>query len=68
MATTEPLTEREPLSLSVQALGDQNGNPLGAALQNGSVTVAPVPLPAAAWLLVSGMARLSGFSRKRSSR
>jgi hypothetical protein len=53
-----------PLSLSVNALGDQNGNALAASLENGSVTVTPVPVLPAAWLLLSGLGGLAGLARR----
>jgi hypothetical protein len=55
-------TGTSALTLSVNALGDQNGNPISASLQNGSVTISsapPVPLPASAWLLLSGLGSLA---------
>jgi len=52
------------LQLSVNALSDAAGTSLDATLQNGSVTVAPVPLPAGVWLLLSGLAGI-GLIRTR---
>jgi hypothetical protein len=43
-----------PLSLVVNALGDADGNALAANVS--SATVAPVPLPPALWLMVTGLA------------
>jgi hypothetical protein len=54
------------LSLQVNSLADAAGLGLNAATANGSIGVAPVPLPAAAWLLFSGLAGLAGISRRRS--
>jgi hypothetical protein len=48
-----------------------NWNDLGDGTYAGNVpnttsfTVAPVPLPAAAWLTISGLASLAGFARRR---
>jgi hypothetical protein len=55
------------LTLGINALGDANGNALSANLVNGSVDVTqvtPVPLPAAGWLLVSGLAAAAGLRRR----
>jgi hypothetical protein len=43
---------------------DNGGNILYNEFDNGTLTVEPVPLPAAAWLLVSG-AGLIGATRRR---
>jgi len=48
---------------SVNALGDSWGNPLTADVQRGSIS--PVPEPATILLLVSGMAGLGVFGRRR---
>jgi hypothetical protein len=53
------------LNLQINSLADANGLALTAATADGSVGVAPVPLPAAAWLLFSGLAGLAGISRRR---
>ena len=47
------------LGLTVNALGDAAGNSLDATLQNASVAVAPVPLPPAVLLLLSGLCALA---------
>lgn len=54
------------LNLQINSLADAAGLGLSAATVNGSIGVAPVPLPAAAWLLFSGLAGLAGISRRRS--
>jgi hypothetical protein len=53
------------LTLSLGSLSDENGNALAASLQGSSVTVAPVPLPAAGWLLLSGLGSFFGLTRSR---
>jgi len=53
------------LNLQINSLADAAGLALTASAINGSVGVAPVPLPAAAWLLCSGLAGLAGISRRR---
>jgi hypothetical protein len=55
------------LTLAINALGDAAGNALTPDVANATVSVAPVPLPAAAWLLLSGIAATSGFVRRRRS-
>ena len=51
--------------LTINALGDAEGNPLAADIRNASVSVTPVPLPAAPWLLLSGLGAVAGFVRRR---
>jgi hypothetical protein len=52
------------LQVTLNALRDAAGNSLDATLQNGSVTIAPVPLPAGVWLLLSDLAGI-GLIRTR---
>ncbi len=54
------------LGLSANALSSAEGDALTASSLNGSsVSVAaPVPLPAAAWLLISGLAWAGAFTRR----
>jgi hypothetical protein len=54
------------LGLTANALSSAEGSSLAAAALNGSSVsvVAPVPLPAAAWLLISGLAGAGVFRRK----
>jgi len=56
-----------PLTLSINSIGDQDGNALSTSLQNGSLQVdaAPVPLPAAIWLLASALGSLGFGVRPR---
>jgi hypothetical protein len=57
------------LSISINALGDQNGNSLNATTLDGSVTVNPstvaTPEPGTVMLLGSGLLALVGAARKR---
>lgn len=53
------------LGLDILSLSDESGNPLAADVQGSSVTVAPVPLPAAGWLLLSGLGSALGLTRSR---
>lgn len=52
------------LTIGVNALGDANGNPLGAQVQNASVHVSPVPVPPALPLFASALL-LAGTARTR---
>jgi hypothetical protein len=53
------------LSLSINALGDAAGSALTAGVTNSTVSVSAVPLPAAAWLLLSGIGGLGMLRRRR---
>lgn len=53
------------LSLVVNSLADADGLDLAATTMGSSVDVAPVPLPAAGWLLLSGLLGLNGVARRR---
>jgi predicted extracellular nuclease len=62
----QALTEgTSALALTLNALSDAEGNALPATLVDGGVTVAPVPLPGALWLLLSGLAASAGALRRR---
>jgi len=55
------------LTVTLNALGDANGDSIVSQLQNASVTVQPVPLPAGAGLLLSGLLAGAGALRCRRS-
>lgn len=55
------------LELGILSLTDESGAPLAADVQGASVAVAPVPLPAAGWLLLSGLGSLLSASLPRLS-
>ncbi len=52
------------LGVTLNSLGDALGDPLAAQVANSNITVAPVPLPSAGLLLVSGFLTWSRFIRK----
>lgn len=52
-----------PLTLTLESLADSEANPFSADGQNGSVTISEVPVPAAFWLFISGLAMLMRNSR-----
>ncbi|MGO9036933.1 MAG: cohesin domain-containing protein [Steroidobacteraceae bacterium] len=56
-----------PITLTLDSLADQNGNPFVATTQSASLTVqpSPVPLPASAWLFLSGLGGLGAMFRCR---
>ncbi|MHB1141398.1 MAG: cohesin domain-containing protein [Sulfuricaulis sp.] len=55
------------LDISINALGDSIGDPLAADITGGSVIVSAVPLPAAIWLLGSGLLGLVGMARHKAA-
>jgi hypothetical protein len=56
-----------PVTLTINSLADQNGNPFTASLSNGNLTLtaATVPLPASAWLMLSGIVGFGAAARRR---
>jgi hypothetical protein len=54
-------------SLGLEILGssDESGNSLSADVQNSALIVTPVPLPAAGWLLLSGLGAAFGRTSLR---
>lgn len=53
------------LGLTLNALGDANGDSVAATLQNASVVIAPVPLPPTVLLLLSGVVGFALFRTRR---
>jgi hypothetical protein len=55
-----------PVTITLNSLADQNGNPFTATTQTASVTIAssPVPLPAGVCLFVSGLLGLGAAARR----
>jgi hypothetical protein len=58
-------TGESPLVLTVNALGDADGNSLSASATNGSVNV--VPEPKTVWLLMTAFALYASLTRRRSA-
>ena len=56
------------LTLLINAFGDAAGNALTPDIANAAVNVTPVPLPAAVWLLLSGLTTAGFVRRARSFR
>jgi hypothetical protein len=54
-----------PITLTVNSLADQEGNPFTASTLGASVTVAPVPIPASGWMLLAGLFSLALALRGR---
>lgn len=54
-----------PITLSVNSLGDVNGNALSAQVNGASVQVAPVPVPASLPLLASALLVAGGMGGRR---
>lgn len=54
------------LGISINALGDSLGDPLGAETQAGSITVqAPIPEPSSLLLMIPGLFVLMGYTKAR---
>lgn len=66
--TFAPLaTGTSSLEISINALADAQGDPLGATLVPASVTVRPIPEPATLMLVGAGLGCLLLYRRRRSS-
>lgn len=57
--------ENSPITLSVNALGNADGNSISANLDNGSVSINAVPIPGSTFLFVTGLMVLIGFRSVR---
>jgi hypothetical protein len=55
------------LALTINVLGDANGDPLTASTISSSITVSAVPVPAAVWLFGSGLLGLIGVARRKAA-
>lgn len=56
------------LSLTLNSLADADGIEIAATTVGSSIEVAPVPLPAAGWMLLSGLLSLAGITARRVAR